>query len=344
VDAVEEALVTGAQVVQPGFAIRGLDEAVFGTFAMASKTHIAVQAVLRQVFAFIQPEPGLVLGADHLQHVLLPDVAQQVIRLDEVVTGIQVAIVLECQAVTASLIENTHARRTHPHPVAGGRLEGLHKHFAHVILDPLIEDLDQEAAKLLWTHRAVGDCVAYIVDVVAIRVDALDDRDELDPAGADFITQELIYLPGMVAGDPVYGDQDVVLHLVLLQQPQSTHNLIKGALVTLVDAVGIVEALGPIQAEANQEIVLLEELAPLIVQEGAVGLHGVFEGHSRFAVFLLVFDRLAEKIYPHKGWFAALPGHRDLGAAVGLDQLLDIYLENLFRHAEVATRVKQLLV
>jgi hypothetical protein len=99
-----------------------------------------------------------------------------------------------------------------------------------------------------------------------------------------------------------------------------------------------------VDADADQEVIFLEEFTPFIVQQGAVGLHGVLESHPRSAVFLLISDGLAVEIDSHQGRLATLPGYGDLITAVGLDQLADVGFKGLFGHAEIAIRVKQLLI
>ncbi len=55
IDVIEKLLVSGAQVVQPGLAIRRLDEAIRGTAAVAGKAHLAFPAVARQVSCLSWP-------------------------------------------------------------------------------------------------------------------------------------------------------------------------------------------------------------------------------------------------------------------------------------------------
>jgi len=252
--------------------------------------------------------------------------------------------VFEGQAVPAGLFEDAHARGAQSHPIAGSRFEGLDEHLSHIVLDPFIEDLDQKTAKLLRAHGAIGDGTAHLVDVESIRIDAFDDRDELNPLGANLIPQEAVYLTGMVTGDPVDGDQDVVFNFVLLQEPQPAHHFVISWSTTLINAVDIMHVTGTVQAQPDQVVIFLEELAPFVVQQRAVGLHGVLESHARYPVLLLELDRLAVEIHPHQGWFATLPGNSHFGTAMALDQLLDIGFQSLFRHAELAVRVEQLLI
>jgi len=107
---------------------------------------------------------------------------------------------------------------------------------------------------------------------------------------------------------------------------------------------------GAIQAETDQVIVILEELAPLIVQQGAVGLYGILETHvlyachTRLTILFLALDGFVVEIDPHQRWLAALAGYSNLRAAVRLDQLADISLQSLFAHTKLDIGVAKFLV
>ena len=52
---------------------------------MAREAHVAGQAVLREALALVEPELALARGRDQIDHVVLGDVAQQVVGFDEVI-------------------------------------------------------------------------------------------------------------------------------------------------------------------------------------------------------------------------------------------------------------------
>ena len=58
---------------------------------------------------------------------------------------------------------------------------------------------------------------------------------------------------------------------------------------------------------------LAEELAPLVVEHGAVGLDGVLDVLARPAVTLDELDRTSEEIEAHQRRLAALPGDGHVG-------------------------------
>src|SRR5687767_7916572 len=63
IDVLEERHVAGAEVVQPGLAVRCGQEAVLWTLTMTRESHAAVTAVLRQRVAFGEPELPLLRGS-----------------------------------------------------------------------------------------------------------------------------------------------------------------------------------------------------------------------------------------------------------------------------------------
>src|SRR4026209_103672 len=86
----------------------------------------------------------------------LADVAEQVRGLDKMVTGVQVAGVLERERVAAGFGEDAH-RRLHTEPRGERGVEHLCEHGAYIGLYPLIEDRRQERPPLLGGHAPIGD-------------------------------------------------------------------------------------------------------------------------------------------------------------------------------------------
>jgi len=83
------------------------------------------------------------------------DVAQQVVRLHEVIAGVEVAVMLHGQGVAAGFVEDAYARGGELHPVGQRRLEGLDKDLAYVVEDPFVEDGAEKTPELLGLHRAI---------------------------------------------------------------------------------------------------------------------------------------------------------------------------------------------
>ena len=68
------------------------------------------------------------------------DVAEEVLRVHEVVAGVQVTVVIQGQAQPAGLVEDAHPGLAEARPVAGRGLEGLHVDASDVVAHPFVED------------------------------------------------------------------------------------------------------------------------------------------------------------------------------------------------------------
>ena len=87
----------------------------------------------------------------------------------------------------------------------------------------------------------------------------------------------------------------------------------------------------------------MQEFAPLVVEQRAIGLESVFHAHARPLVLLLELDRLLEEVQPHQRRLAPLPGERDLRDLLRFDILPGVLFEHRLGHAELAVRVHELL-
>ena len=87
-----------------------------------------------------------------------------------------------------------------------------------------------------------------------------------------------------------------------------------------------------------------EELAPLVVEQRAVGLDRVLELLARAPVPLGQLDGAAEEVEAHQRGLAALPGDGDLaGPAATSSSWRDVGLEHVVAHPEPVARVERLL-
>src|SRR5690606_4997234 len=138
---------------------------------------------------------------------------------------------------------------------------------------------------------------------------AFDDGDELEKRGADAAqeTVDIQRLLHALAGD---AGERVELDLVFLENLDAAHDGVPGGLAALVHAVTVVDGARAVDAHADEEIVFLEECAPLVVEAGAVGLEGVFDDAAG-AVLFLEGDRAAVELDAHERGLAALPAEDD---------------------------------
>ena len=223
--------------------------------------------------------------------------------------------------------------------------------------DPLFEDIDQEPSVAARGDRAASDDVA-VLDVqrpIAPRGPRhgsiprgfghpLDDRDELHEPRSTLVAQEPVDLVATVLVCRVHGGQDVVFDAGRAQVAQAAHHVVEGAVRTFGHAKGVVDVTRAVDRDPDQEVMLLEEPGPFVVELRAVGLDRVIGPLPRPQIVVDKLDGAAEELDAHQGWLAALPGDLDdRHLRVGLDQLPDVGLEQLVGHAEAAPWVQHLL-
>ena len=84
--------------------------------------------------------------------------------------------------------------------------------------------------------------------------------------------------------------QDIVVHFVPPQKPGRLHYSIECRFAGFVYPEGVMKISGPVQAQADEEVVLMEEFAPFIVKKSTIGLHGVLDDHFWAPILLLILD------------------------------------------------------
>ena len=172
----------------------------------------------------------------------------------------------------------------------------------------------------------------------------LDDRDELDVARLAVVAQEAVELAAVIAVGGVHGRQRVPVDLGVAQVVEAAHHIGERALAALVDAICVVQRLRPVDRDADEHAVVLEERRPLLVDQRAVRLDRVARPLARAQVLVRELDRAAEELDAHQRRLAALPGDRHLRhGCMCLDQLSDVRLEQLIRHPEARAGVEHLL-
>ena len=111
-----------------------------------------------------------------------------------------------------------------------------------------------------------------------LEVLGLHDRDELDVGRAELAAQEAIDVERTRGVGAVHAGQRVERHAdAAAAVCAAGHHLVEGRRAALVDAVMVVDFARAVDAEADQEAVLLEEFGPFLVEQHAVGLQVVLD-------------------------------------------------------------------
>ncbi len=141
----------------------------------------------------------------------------------------------------------------------------------------------------------------------------------------------------------VDGAEHVVGDVVRDEELVAAHDLVEGGSTLLVDPVAVVELAGTVDAETDQEPVIVEQLAPLVGEQRAVRLDGVVHLLAGLPVALGELDGATEEVDAHEGGLAALPGDGHLGRGLRFDDLPHVGVEQLVGHAEPVPGVERLL-
>ena len=116
--------------------------------------------------------------------------------------------------------------------------------------------------------------------------------------GAALVAQEAVDLAAVVAVRGVDGRERVPLDARRLQELEAADHLVERAAAALVDPVGVVQLARPVDRDPDQEVVLLEERRPLLVEQRAVGLDRVDGPLAGLEVPVRELDRAAEELEP----------------------------------------------
>lgn len=309
VDVLEELFVGGAEVVETPFAVGGVSETVLGAFAVAGEADAAVATVLGEAVALGLAKGFCLRAIGEFTEAVVHQVPEFVFGVDVVVAGVKVAIVFHCEGAAAGLGEITKAAGD-AEPFAEGDVKELDVGFADVAFDPGVEYFAEEVAVGLGRDGVSGHTGGFAVRGRGFEVGrggeiesefggggidfAFDDGDELNVLGADAL-EEFINFKGVLNRDAVDASKGVELDLVFAKDVESAHDVFVGIASFFVDAVGVVEVFGSVNGEADEEVVFGKEGAPLVVEEGAVGLESVGNGFA-LSVLFLKGDDLAEVI------------------------------------------------
>ena len=303
-------------------------------------------------------ERALLAAKDECAQGRLVNIAQTVARLDIVVAAIQVAVVFQCRPVTA--FGRKHAQAVAAETCFQCHVEIAHEHAPDVVAHPLFEYFDKKASVLRGPDRALRDEVArlgvqrpfaaacwctpaLVGQVDGLRRGPFDDGNELQPFGLQFVAQESVDRATVVLVRRVDRAQDVARDIVAAQQLPAPHHPVKRTSTKTIDPVTVMQCARAVDAQANKKSVLLQKLAPVFVDQRAIGLDAVLDSLARSAVLLDQLNRVREERQLHQRWLAALPGHLNLRRCVRFQQLADVGLQRLVRHVLASVRIQRLL-
>jgi len=101
------------------------------------------------------------------------------------------------------------------------------------------------------------------------------------------------------------------LYGVLLQQFDATHRAIKGPPTRSINALSIMDMLWPVQAHTNPYLMMPDKVAPLLIDQRAIGLEAMNNAHTlRIALLSCTKSILIER-YGQNERLARMPDDGD---------------------------------
>lgn len=332
---VEELAEGGTEVVEMRMTVGGVAEAVLRAAAVAGKEPRALEALGRKGIALGLSEGTLARAVHHRCDAVCVDIAQTIVGENEMIAGIDVAIELHDGGMTAGLRHGANARLL-AHPARQRGIKELHENLADIMAHPFIEHRAEETSVLFGRHgegregtfAAFGD--RGEVTTVVVRTESLNDRGKLDVARA-YIFIEMVDLQGIVGIIVVDDTHGIPLHAMLLQETDAAHNLLERGLFSSRTTVFVVKLLRSVDADTDKEVVLAKELAPLVGEQGAIGLQAVVDEATVGVLTLELEGTLIETDGTHQR-LAAMPGEENLRLGLRLDVLPDECFQGLVGH------------
>ena len=321
----EEAFIARTQVVQSRFTIRRMQNAIFRASAMAHIPHLACLTIAGKRIQFGLPECSLGRTLYQLDKWSLLDISQEIFRVDKVVTREEVSVVFDDRNIPTGFSEDTQCMLL-AKGCSGRFLEYLHVDPPDILPHPLVEDGGEKSAKSFSRHSAAADAAH------GVRL-GLDQGQKPSVLGPDLL-EEPVNPGGVLNVVCMHNAQYIERDSVLLQEFIPTHRLFMGGIPAFGDAVPIVHFLRTVKANPYGKALCRQKAAPVLIEEGTVGLHTVGDAPVRGTMLALQRHNLAKVVQPQYGRFPAMPGKVDHRTGESVDVLDDVLLQDVVGHVK----------
>ena len=323
----EELAVAGAEIVEARLAVAVGQKAVLGTLTVTGEEPAALAALAGQRRLLLLPKLALAVAVEQGGEGLLADVAQAVLRPDKMVARVDGAVGLHHGGLTAGGRHRADAGR-HTAPVGQGGIEELNEHTPDVAAYPLVIDGAEESSPLVGGDAAVG-------------LVGFHNGRELQEFATD-LSEKFIEPNRAFDIGGINRRHRVPLHLVTLKEGDASHHVVPRAATEAsphpppTGGGDIVQRLGTIDADTHEEMVVVEETAPLIGEQRAVGLQAVVNV-AITGVLLLQFQGFFIEGEWTQQRFAAVPSEEYIRGGLRLDILAGKLLQQgVIHHATAA--------
>jgi len=189
------------------------------------------------------------------------------LRVDEVITRKEVAVVFDDRDITASLPKDAECVVL-AESSSGGLLEYLHLDTLDILALPLVENSAEKIAQSVRRYSAVANVAS-----LSVRL-RLNQGQKANVWGFDLL-EEPVDFGRVVDILRVYHAQYVAQYPVLTQEFISAYCLTMGGFPAFGKAMAVMHFLRTVQANPHGEALCSKKAAPVLINEGAVGLNTV---------------------------------------------------------------------
>jgi hypothetical protein len=188
------------------------------------------------------------------------------LRVDEVITRKEVAVVFDDRNITASLPKDTECMVL-PESSSGCLLKYLHLDSLDILALPLVEDGAEKIAQSFSRYSAAAHTTLFVLLW-------LNQGQKANVWGFDML-EEPVDLGGMLDVLCMHHAQYITRDLVLPQEPIPIHRFLVGGVLVFADTVPIMHLLWPIEAKAYAKALCRQKMAPILIEESPVCLDTV---------------------------------------------------------------------
>ena len=193
---------------------------VFGALTMAGEEPSALAALVGEFQGLLGRETALLFSIHHIDEGVAVYVAEAMLREDEMVTAVDIAVGFYDTGVAALGGEGTQAGGD-AQPVGECGVENLHEGLAHIVAHPLIEDGAKKVAPFIWLYSH-GQYMLAI---------ALYNGGKLEIVAA-YVFKKMVEVERAHDIGSMNGGHGVPLHAVAVEHVDALHDFVPRTCIT----------------------------------------------------------------------------------------------------------------
>lgn len=163
-----------------------------------------------------------------------------------------------------------------------------------------------------------------------MAVDAFHNRGKLKVTATDFL-KEVVEVQRVIRIEVIDHRHGVPFYLMLVEQSYSLHYLHEGRASLPVYPIFVVEFLWAVDGDAHQPLFIVEEAAPLVRQQRAVGLQRILHPSAPCVLLLQPDSLLVERQRAHQ-CLPAVPGEEHVRSGLAVHVFPDEAFQQFVAH------------